>query len=162
MRVFFAGWLAVLAVAVTAATPAQSQVYATSITATHPDPDGKVPAFNVVPGAGIQTWSDGLAQAVLTHGQYYNYCVSLGSGAAKGSADVYFRITRGKTVIQSATIIKAKDFPVGPNGIWYFCSGYRVLPRSPGAATLIGEVAYKANGSTVPVNSLVSASVLLR
>jgi len=162
MRCLPIGCLAALAATITALAPAQAQVYATSIVATHPDPDGKVPAFNVVPGAGIPTWSNGLAQAVLTHGQSYNYCVSLGSAAAKGSADVSFRITRGKTVIQSATIITAKDFKVGPNGIWYYCSGYRVLPKSPGAATLTGIVGYKATGSTVPTNSVVNVAVLLR
>lgn len=162
MRYLLVGWLAALAGSITALAPAQAQVYATSIVATHPDPGGKVPAFNVVPGAEIATWSNGLAQAVLTHGQSYNYCVSLGSAVAKGSANVSFRITRGKTVIQSATIIAAKDFKVGPNGVWYYCSGYRVLPKSPGVATLTGIVGYIASGSTVPTNSVVNVAVLLR
>jgi hypothetical protein len=162
MRCFLIGWLVALAGTITALAPAQAQVYATSIVATHPDPEGKVPAFNVVPGAGIATWSNGLAQAVLTHGQYYNYCVSLGSAAAKGSANVSYRITRGKTVIQSATIITAKAFKVGPNGVWYYCSGYRVLPSSPGPATLTGIVGYIASGSTTPTNSIVNVGVLLR
>jgi hypothetical protein len=162
MRRSLFGWLVALAGTVTALVPAQAQVYATSITATHPDPDGKVPAFNVVPGSGIATWSNGLAQAVLTHGQSYNYCVSLGSAAARGSADVSYRITRGKTVIQSATIITAKDFKVGPNGVWYYCSGYRVLPKNAGLATLTGIVGYIASGSMVPTNSVVSVDVLLR
>ena len=162
MRCFLIGSLIGLAGIVTALAPAQSQVYATSIVATYPDPNAKVPAFNVVPGAGIATWSNGLAQAVLIHGKSYNYCVSVGSGVARGTADVAFRITRDGAVIQSATIIAAKDFKVGPNGVWYYCSGYKVLPKSPGAATLTGIVSYKASGSTAAANSTVNVSVLLR
>ena len=162
MRLFIIGLLAASAGIVMAAPRTYAQMYATSITATHPDANGKVPAFNVVSGAGIPTWSNGLAQAVLTHGQYYDYCVSLGSAAARGSAEVSFRVTRGKAVIQSAVIIKAKDFKVGPNGVWYYCSGYLQLPKSPGVATLTGIVSYKATGASIATNSLVNATVELR
>jgi hypothetical protein len=149
-------------VTIIAQAPVQAQVYVTSIVATHPDPEGKVPAFNVVPGSGIATWSNGLALAVLTHGQSYNYCVSLGSAVARGAAAVSYKITRPGVVIQSAIIIAAKDFKVGPNGIWYYCSGYKVLPKSPGPATLTGIVGYKATGSTVATNSIINVPVLLR
>ena len=67
------------AFATMAALPASAQVFVTGITAAVPDPPGKVPAFNAVPGAGITTWSNGVAQAVLTAGQTYNYCVSAAS-----------------------------------------------------------------------------------
>jgi hypothetical protein len=154
--------LALLPVLLAAATPACAQVYATSVTASLPDANGKVPAFNVVPGSAISTWSIGLAQAVLTHGQAYNYCVSLGSGTASGKASVAFSIARGATTIQSATIIAAKDFSVGPNGVWYYCSGYMALPNSPGTATLTGTVSYQATGATKSVKSKVFSSVLLQ
>ncbi len=151
-----------LALAALTALPAHAQVYVTSITASFPDPNTKVPAFNVVPGAGIPTWSIGLAQAVLVHGQSYNYCVSLGSNTASGKASVAFKITRGSTIIQSATIIAAKDFNVSNNGVWYLCSGYTALPSSPGAATLTGTVAYTATGATKPTDSKLSVPILLQ
>ncbi len=162
MRISMYISMAALGVAAVLPSVARAQVYATSVTASFPDANGKVPAFNAVPGAAIPTWSNGLAQAVLTHGQAYNYCVSVGSGTASGNASVAFKIARGKTSIQSKTIIAAKDFPVGSNGIWYYCSGYLVLPSNPGAATLTGTVAYTATGSKKPVTSKVVTSVLLQ
>lgn len=145
-----------------AVLPARAQVYVTSITASFPDPNTKVPAFNAVPGAGIPTWSIGLAQAVLVHGQSYNYCVSLASNTASGRASVAFKITRGKTVIQSATIVAAKDFILGNNGVWYLCPGYTTLPSSPGAAILTGTVVYKAAGATKPTDARLSVPILLQ
>jgi hypothetical protein len=141
---------------------ARAQVYATSVTAAHPDGAGKVPAFNAVPGAAIASWSNGLAQGVLVHGQLYNYCVSVASGAAAGTATVSFKIVRASKIVQSKTIIAAKDFKVGANGVWYYCSGYLTLPNSPGAAQLIGDVTYKANAAKTAVTSQTASSVLLR
>ena len=146
------------------AVSAHAQMLVTSITASFPDLAGKVPGFNLVPGAGIANWSIGLAQGVLTSGQQYNYCVSLASGSAtaSGSAKVSYKITRGSTVIQTATIITAAQFPVGPNGVWYLCSGHQVLPSSPGAALLTASVAYKANGSATSVTSKQSVPGILK
>ena len=79
-----------------------------------------------------------------------------------GSAKVSYKITRGSTVIQTATIITAAQFPVGPNGVWYLCSGHQVLPSSPGAALLTASVAYKANGSATSVTSKQSVPVILK
>ncbi len=141
---------------------AQAQVVVTSVTASFPDGGGKVPAFNVVPGAEIPTWSIGLAQGVLAHGQSYNYCVSLASANVKGKASVSFRISRGTTTIQSAVIIPASKFSVGPNGVWYYCSGYKALPNSPGAANLTGTVAFIATGATKPVVSHTTAAIVLQ
>ena len=136
------------AFATMAALPASAQVFVTGITAAVPDPNGKVPAFNAVPGAGITTWSNGVAQAVLTAGQTYNYCVSAASATASGSASLSFKIERGTEVIQSGTIIKAKNFSIGSNGVWYFCSGYETLPDSPGAAKLTATMLYTPGGTT--------------
>jgi hypothetical protein len=162
MRIYLVAALSASALVAAASAPAQAQVYATSITAAFPDPNGKVPGFNLVQGAGITNWSNGVAQAALTHGQPYNYCASVGSGTANGKAKVAFKIARGSTVIQTATIISAKNFTVGSNGVWYFCSGYLALPNSPGTATLTGIVSYYASGSKKPVNSTTSVSVLLQ
>jgi hypothetical protein len=160
MRNFIA--VPLVAVALAAAAPAEAQVYVTGITASFPDPNGKVPAFNAVPGAGIATWSYGLAQAVLSQGQAYEYCVSLGTATAGGKASVAYKITRGSTVIKAYTIIKSADFSVGSNGVYYLCSGYQTLPSSPGAAMLTGIVGYTATGSTKVVQSKLSVPILLQ
>jgi len=145
-----------------AAVPASAQVFITSITAAVPDPNGKVPAFNAVPGAGIETWSNGVAQAALTGGQSYNYCASAASATAKGHASLMFKIERGAEVIQSATIVTPKEFAVGTNGTWYFCSGYLSLPDSPGAAKLTAIMNYTPSGSTTPQKVELSIPVLLQ
>jgi len=144
------------------AVPASAQVFIASITAAVPDPNGKVPAFNAVPGAGIETWSNGVAQAVLTGGQSYNYCASAAAATASGRASLSFKIDRGTAVIQSATIVKPKDFRVGSNGVWYFCSGYLSLPDSPGAAKLTAIMVYTPTGTTESQKVELSVPVLLQ
>jgi len=138
-----------------------AQVYVTSIIAVFPDPEGKVPSFNSVPGAGIPTWSNGLAQAVLKHGVSYNYCLSIGSGKATGKASVAFKITRGAKVLQSGTILTSSQFSIAPNGVWYECAGFHKAPRSPGAASLTGIVTFTATGATKPFVSKLSTPILL-
>ena len=144
------------------ASHAHAQLLVTSVTASFPDPNGKLPGFNLVPGAGISNWSMGVAQGVLTHGQSYNYCVSLASGNNTGKATVSFKISRGSTIIQSATIIKAAQYPVGPFGTWYFCSGYKALPSNPGAATLTATAAFTAGGARKAVTTKLAVPVVLQ
>jgi hypothetical protein len=158
MRLVIAMPLMALALA---ATPAKAQLYVTGVIATTPDPNGKVPAFNAVSGAGIATLSTGFPQAVLTHGQSYDYCVNLASANTSGHGQVSFSLKRGATVIQSAVIVKRKDYSVGPNGVWFYCSGYLAVPDSPGAATLTGSVNYVATGSTKHVTSHVAVQVVI-
>ncbi len=159
MRLALALPMAALALA---ASPAKAQVYVTGIAATIPDPNTKVPAFNAVPGAGIPTWSNGLSQAVLTHGQAYNYCVSLASANTKGNGQVSFSLKRGSTLIQSHIIVKKADYSIGPYGVWYYCSGYLTMPDSPGAATLTGTVSYLASGATKSATAHLSVKVLIQ
>ena len=151
---------AALALAALAAQ-AHAQLLVTSVTASFPDPNGKLPGFNLVPGAGIPSWSIGLAQGVLTSGQSYNYCVSLASGNDTGKATVSFKLARGSTVIQSHTIIKASQYSVGPYGVWYFCSGYMALPNSPGAATLSATAAFTAGSGKKAVTTRLAVPVVL-
>ena len=129
MRLVFALPIAALALA---ASPARAQLYVTGVTATIPDPNGKVPAFNAVPGAGIATLSTGFAQAVLIHGNSYNYCVTLASADTNGKGQVSFSLKRGAAVILSDIIIKRSGYTVSPNGVWFYCSGYIGRARQPG------------------------------
>ena len=156
------GLLATLIAFAFAATTAEAQVFVTSVTAAVPDPNGKVPGFNKVPGSGIENWANGVAQVVLTHGQSYNYCVSLGSARANGAAGVTYTISRRKTVIQTGVIIAPGALPIVPNQVSYVCSGYTVLPTSPGKATLTGALSYLPSGGTKALVSEVNTSVVLK
>ena len=150
------------ALALCASLSAQAQVVPTSVTAASPDPNGKVPGFNLVPGAGIANWANGLAQAVLVHGNYYNFCVSLASATANGQATVSYAVMRGKARLLSKVIIKGSQLPVGSDSVWYFCSGYTQIPNSPGNATLVGTVSYLATGSTKPAIAKTTTQVFLQ
>ena len=144
-----------------AASAAHAQVYVTSVTAAIPDANGKVPGFNKVPGSAIENWANGVAQVELAHGQSYNYCVSAGAAKANGTVGVTYTISRKNTVIQTATIIAPGGEPVSPGSIFYVCSGYTVLPDSPGKARLSGVVTYTpANGGKVTDSELDTNVVL--
>ncbi len=161
MQIQFPKIIACAAMIVAAAPAAHAQLFVTGVYANLPDPNGVLPAFNIVPGAGIPSWSSGLAQSVLTHGQSYEYCVSLASGTAVGKASVAYKITRGTAVIQSETFVKPSQYSVGSGGVWYYCAGYHVLPNSPGAATLTGVATFTATGTTTPVVTKLSVPLLL-
>ena len=144
------------------AVPATAQVFVTSIIATNPDPNGKLPGGNLVADPNYPNWTNGYPQSVLVVGQSYEYCVSVASGRANGSASVAYAIVRGKTVIQQDTFIEPSQFPVGKGGVWYWCAGYHELPDSPGKATLEATVVYTPNGETTSQKSEISVPVLLQ
>jgi hypothetical protein len=137
---------------------AAPSVFVTGIMATIPDPNKKVPTLDMYPGAGIPTWSDGRAQAVLIGGDTYEYCVSVASATASGTGSIAYKIVRGKTVIQTATVIDS--FPVSSDGIWYYCAGNQ-LPVSPGTAKLVGTFTYTPTGGK-PETASLSIPVLLQ
>jgi len=156
------------ALALAAAIPAAAQidnarvaappVFVTGIMATVPDPNNKVPTLTTYPGAGINTWSDGWSQAVLIGGHVYDYCVSVASATASGTGSIAYKIVRGKTVIQSATV--KTGIPVVSNGVWYYCAAAQ-LPVSPGAASLVGTLTYTPTGGS-PEKTSLSIRVLLK
>jgi hypothetical protein len=152
--------VAAMAALISPAAEAASPVFVTGIQATVPDPNGKVPAFNAVPGAGIETWSNGVAQAVLTGGQYYEYCISVASAKAKGTGSIVYQIVHGHTVVQSDTVIDT--FPIGSQGVWYFCAGYHQLPASPGPANLVATLTYTPKNGGSPQQASLSVPVLLQ
>jgi hypothetical protein len=160
MRILLAA--SACALALVSAHPARAQLFVTGVSANFPDGGGKLPGFNKVAGAAIPSWSSGLALGILNHGQSYEYCVSLASGYAKGTATVAYSITRGATAIQSAVIIADKDYSVVANGVWYWCAGYHVLPTSPGFAQLTATVTYTPTGSTNHIVNHLSVPLVLR
>jgi hypothetical protein len=142
------------------ALAAAQKVFVTGILASFPDPNGKVPALDVVPGAGIDTWSDGLALGVLTANQYYEYCVSVASAKVKGTGSIVYAITRGHTVIQTDTVVDT--FKMGNQGVWYFCAGYHQLPSSPGPASMVATLTYTPKNGDPPEQESLSIPVLLQ
>jgi hypothetical protein len=141
MRTMFS--LPVMAMAFAAAAPAFAAAppgYITSVTVGTPDPNGKVPNFNAVPGSGVGNWSIADPLAILTHGSPYEYCVTLQDANFTGDAEVSYRITQGTVVVQSGVI--NKKFSAAP-GVWAWCIGSSPLPNLPGSATLEGIVSFK-------------------
>lgn len=161
---------AALAMALVAAMPATAQdetaraktpvALLTGIWVTIPDKNGKVPNYDDVPGSAIATFSDGFPQAFLTGGNYYEYCVTVASSnSAGGTGSIAYKITRGKTVIQTATVVSS--FKIGPDGVWYWCAGYQQLPKSPGAATITATMTYTPT-TGAPEKSTLSTKLLLQ
>jgi hypothetical protein len=133
-------------------------IFVTGVMVTLPS-NNVVPTLNTYPGANIRTWSDGWSQAVLTGGDSYEYCVSVASATASGTGSIAYKIVRGKTVIQTATVIDS--FPVGSDGIWYYCAGYQQLPKSPGAANVVATFTNKPSSGS-PEKASLSIKVLLK
>jgi hypothetical protein len=114
--------------------------YVTSMTAGQPDPNGKVPAYNAVPGAGVDNFSVAATQAVLTHGLVYTFSISLQDSTYTGNVEVYCEITQKigtKTTVLVKQIIN-KQFASSPGNYWLWSINGPAIPNSPGAATLTG------------------------
>jgi hypothetical protein len=113
------------------------------------DPNGKVPALNAVPGAGVSNLSLAFPVTVLNHGTRYVYSVVLQDFNFTGSATVSFKLTQvqsGKTVtLDSSTI---KTFTTAPGNVWIWVTTGAAIPNSPGVATLTGYVKYGTTTTT--------------
>ncbi|MDP9162116.1 MAG: hypothetical protein M3O09_18065 [Acidobacteriota bacterium] len=136
---------------------AQSQATATIpgvlpafITAGPTDPNGKVPALNAVPGAGVSNLDLSFPQTLLTHGTTYWYLVALSDYNFTGTCVVSFKLTQvqgGTTVtLDSGTI---KSFSCSANTNWAWTALGKPVPNSPGIATLTGSVKYGSASATV-------------
>jgi len=126
-----------------AATPG----YITSVVAGTPDPNGKVPAFNAVPGAGTGNFAEATPQAILNHGSSYVFCITLQNANVSASTTWSYKITQKaggmKTTVQHATV--AKSVPLSGNGLYAYCLNSAAIPESVGAATLTGTVVYNTS-----------------
>ncbi len=123
-----------------AATPG---IFPAFVTAGLIDPNGKVPALNVVQGAGVPNLSEAMPMTVLIHGTSYFYIVALQDLNFTGTAVASFKLTQvqsGKTVtLDSGTI---KSFSTAPGNVWAWAAVGKVIPNSPGIAMLTGSVKY--------------------
>src|ERR1700676_3652356 len=70
-------------------------VMANFIAAGAPDPNGKVPALNAVPGAGVANVSMAMPVAVLMHGKVYAYLLSSQNVTFKGTCTDSYLLTQG-------------------------------------------------------------------
>jgi len=125
------------------------------ISAGAPDPNGKVPLFNGVAGAGVTNWDVSVPLTILTHGSSYVYNMTLQDVNFNGTCQASFTLTQvqfNKTV----TLDSAKDnaFACNPGGVWAWVFGGKAIPNFPGPATLTGTVTYgnqKASTTTTVV-----------
>jgi hypothetical protein len=119
------------------------------ITAGAPDPNGKVPEFNGVPGSGVTNLDLSIPLTLLTHGNFYVYSLSLQDINFTGTCQASFTLTQmqfNKTV----TIDSGKDetFSCTPGSQWLWLFGDKAIPDFPGPATLTGTVTYGTEKAT--------------
>lgn len=127
------------------------------ITAGDPDPAGKVPGLDAVPGSEVGNFDIAQPTTVLLHGHRYVYSVALQSATYSGEYTVSYRLTRvvsGKTVVlESGTIIA--NTRTSPLDYWVWVILARAIPDSPGMAMLEGVITYGKNTATTSVPVLI-------
>ncbi len=136
--------LAALAAPARAAAPPG---YVTAIVAGQPDPNGKVPSYDSVPGAGVDSMAVAATQAVLTHGLVYCISIALQDATYTGDVAVEYTITQ-KVGSKTTTLVKQvinKKFSSSPGNYWLWAIYSPAIPNKPGAASLNG---YAKFGST--------------
>jgi hypothetical protein len=133
-------------------------VVVTSFTAGVADPNGKVPAINGVPGAGVGNWDIPIPLPILKVGFFYNYQMSFYSISYSGNCKATYKLTQvkaGKTAtLDSGTIAPTINctFP----SVWlYSANSSKRIPSSPGAATLTGTLATSKGKVTVKVPMII-------
>jgi len=113
------------------------------------DPNGKVPAVDGVPGAGVLNSDIAQPQALLTHGTSYKYTIAFQDVNFTGTCQVSFTLTQiqfNKTVTLDSG--KNPSFTCDPGTQWLFAFTGKAIPNFPGPAILTGTVTYgttKAN-----------------
>lgn len=124
-------------------TAVPKAVMANFITAGRVDPNGKVPAVNAVPGAGVPTLSVAVPFAILQHGTVYTYLLSSQNVTFNGTCRDSYSLTQGtgasKVVLDSHLI---KSYACTPGSPWEWAINGAPVPNSPGLATLTGTVTF--------------------
>jgi hypothetical protein len=127
------------------------------ISAGSPDPNGKVPTIDGVPGSGVTNYDIAQSVAVLTHGAPYVFSIALQDVNFTGTCQVSYTLTQiqfNKAVTLDSG--KNSSFACNPGSLWLFAFEGKAIPDFPGPATLTGTVTYgatKANVvSTVVIN----------
>jgi hypothetical protein len=113
------------------------------------DPNGKVPTYNGVPGAGVTNLDIAFPLTGITHGNAYVYTLAMQVINFTGSCTASFALTQeqlGKTVTLDSG--STKSFSCAPSDIYYWVFNGKTLPNSPGPATLTGTVTYGSSKAT--------------
>ena len=129
-------------------------VVLTSFSAGLSDPNGIVPTFDGVPGAGVHNWDIPTPKALLVHGTLYTYQMTFQSlnysGICKGSYKLTQKQGSKNVVLDSGTIIKAFDCTSPTN--WAFAvPSQNPIPNAPGPATLTGTLTLDGGKVTMSV-----------
>jgi hypothetical protein len=121
-----------LTVSLSASAQTLPAMFPTSITAGLPDPAGKVPTINGVPGSQVENLDVAFPLALLTHGNRYVYSVTVQDNSYSGLCTVSYALTQlqnGKKVtLDSAVITK---FKTAPGNIWLWVIWERRSPTRP-------------------------------
>jgi hypothetical protein len=135
-----------------ARTASPTGVIATSITIGLIDPNAKVPAVDVVPGAGIDTISTAIPLTLLSHTTQYAITLATQNTDYKGTCTDAYQFTqvqKGKTVVlQSHTI---NTFKCGKEIPFIFSWYTATFPKAYGWATLTGTVSFGGQVSSISI-----------
>jgi len=134
-----------------AATPAAiPAMLPASITAGAPDPAGKVPTINGVPGSQVENLDVSFPLALLAHGTQYVYSITVQDNSYTGSCTVSYALTQvqnaKKVTLDSAVITK---FNTAPGDVFLWVILGKPIPNSPGLATLEGIFKCGTNKNTI-------------
>ena len=127
-------------------------VILTSVTAGAGDPNGKVPAINAVPGAGVSNADLSFPLAVLTHGTAYYVQMTSQNTTFDGTCKNTYKLTQvqsGKTVTLLSGSVAPYTCAAGTFWAWY--AGTKAVPNAPGAATLTATITAGKNKVSMKV-----------
>ncbi len=113
------------------------------------DPNGKVPAINGVPGAGVDNLDLAFPQVVLVHGQFYTYVFGTQNTTYSGTCSWSFTLKQGKKTLDSGTLEKSHACTPGQYYAWLLNG--KAIPNAPGLATLTGTVTFDGKKATLSV-----------
>jgi|SRR5579871_839303 len=125
----------------------------TMVTAGQADPNGIIPAFNGVPGAGVYNWDIALPVTVLNVGQNYVFEAMVSDNSYSGPCKGYVELTQqqsGKKVVLARFVFWSKEDCSAGDG-YGGSSNPVTIPDSPGAVMLSGVMTYGSSKSVINV-----------
>jgi hypothetical protein len=125
------------------APPKESAIVITTITAGETDPNGKVPTLNGVQGAGTNNWDVAIPTGILVNGRAYTYSITFQDIGYSGHCSASYKLTQGMGA-KKVTIDTGSIFSTSCTAGYLYLSAApgRVMPNSPGPATLTGTVVF--------------------
>lgn len=126
----------------------------TMVTAGEVDPNGVIPTFNGVPGAGVNNWDIALPTSILNVGKNYELEAQVIDNNYTGPCKGYIELTQeqsGKKVVLAKFVFFSKG-DCSP-GIGYGGDDEVTIPDSPGPATLSATMTFgtEKNVMSVPM-----------